>query len=201
MVEHLSDRDLERLRRGGHDHLKIYAAYKAAVEHRGQPTVILVKTVKGWMLGESATGRNAVHQLKKLTEAELKRFRDLMNLPIPDAQVGDAPYYHPGEKVAGSRVPARMSSPAWRELPKRVVRSKPLVLPKEEPLCGIYRGYPAAGLNNHGHCASATQVARRQARSAGGLCRLFPTRHGPSEWTSSSRKLVSIPQRASSTTR
>lgn len=96
MVEHLSDRDLERLRRGGHDHLKIYAAYKAAVEHRGQPTVILVKTVKGWMLGESATGRNAVHQLKKLTEAELKRFRDLMNLPIPDAQVGDAPYYHPG---------------------------------------------------------------------------------------------------------
>jgi pyruvate dehydrogenase E1 component len=131
MVEHLSDRDLERLRRGGHDHLKIYAAYKAAVEHRGQPTVILVKTVKGWMLGESATGRNAVHQLKKLTEAELKRFRDLMNLPIPDAQVGDAPYYHPGEKSPEVEYLRECRRRLGGELPKRVVRSKPLVLPKE----------------------------------------------------------------------
>ncbi|WP_058867410.1 pyruvate dehydrogenase (acetyl-transferring), homodimeric type [Chloracidobacterium thermophilum] len=140
MVEPMSDRDLERLRRGGHDHLKIYAAYKAAVEHQGQPTVILVKTVKGWMLGESATGRNATHQLKKLTEAELRKFRDLMALPIPDAQVGDAPYYHPGEKSPEVEYLRECRRRLGGELPRRVVRSKPLELPRED----LYAEFAAA---------------------------------------------------------
>lgn len=136
----MSDRDLERLRRGGHDHLKIYAAYKAAVEHQGQPTVILVKTVKGWMLGESATGRNATHQLKKLTEAELRKFRDLMALPIPDAQVGDAPYYHPGETSPEVEYLRECRRRLGGELPRRVVRSKPLELPRED----LYAEFAAA---------------------------------------------------------
>lgn len=140
MVEQMSDRDLERLRRGGHDHLKIYAAYKAAVEHQGQPTVILVKTVKGWMLGESATGRNATHQLKKLTEAELRKFRDLMALPIPDAQVGDAPYYHPGETSPEVEYLRECRRRLGGELPRRVVRSKPLELPRED----LYAEFAAA---------------------------------------------------------
>ena len=98
MVEHLSDEDLERLPRGGHDYRKLYAAYQAAIENEGSPTVILAKTVKGWTLGSSFEARNATHQIKKLTVEELKRFRDRLYLEIPDSDLEDdvAPYYHPG---------------------------------------------------------------------------------------------------------
>ena len=72
LVEHLSDEQLQRLRRGGHDPEKVYAAYKAAVEHRGQPTVILAKTIKGYGLGESGEGKNITHQQKKLNEDEMR---------------------------------------------------------------------------------------------------------------------------------
>jgi pyruvate dehydrogenase E1 component len=99
MVEHLSDDDLRRLSRGGHDYRKVYAAFKAARDHVGQPTVILAKTIKGWTL-ESFEGRNATHQMKKLSTADLKAFRDRLYLPISDKELeGDLPpYYHPGEK-------------------------------------------------------------------------------------------------------
>ncbi len=97
MVEHLSDDDLERLPRGGHDYQKLYAAYEMAVQHRGSPTVILTKTVKGWTLGRSVEARNATHQIKKFTEAELRTFRDRLHLDIPDAELTElAPYAHPG---------------------------------------------------------------------------------------------------------
>ena len=77
---------------------KLYAAYKAATEYKGAPTVILAKTVKGWTLGPGVEARNITHQAKKLSEAELKIFRDRLQLPIPDAKLKDAPYYHPGPK-------------------------------------------------------------------------------------------------------
>ena len=80
LVEHLSDDDLTRLRRGGHDHRKLYAAYRAATEFRGGPTVILAKTIKGWTLGPGVEGRNITHQAKKLSEAELRIFRDRLEL-------------------------------------------------------------------------------------------------------------------------
>src|SRR6266852_5111998 len=99
LVEHLSDDDLRKLPRGGHDYHKVYAAFKAAVDHEGSPTVILAKTVKGWTLGPDFEARNATHQIKKMTEEELKTFRDRLYLDIPDEQLeGDAlpPYYHPG---------------------------------------------------------------------------------------------------------
>jgi pyruvate dehydrogenase E1 component len=96
LVEHLSDDDLTKLRRGGHDYRKVYAAYAAAVAHTGSPVVILAKTVKGWTLGPGIEGRNVTHQAKKLTTDELKIFRDRLQLPIPDEQLKDAPYYHPG---------------------------------------------------------------------------------------------------------
>ena len=76
MVEHLSDDELRNLSRGGHDYRKVYAAFKAAREHTGQPTVILAHTIKGWTLGKDFEARNATHQMKKLTVAELKEFRD-----------------------------------------------------------------------------------------------------------------------------
>jgi len=87
MVEHLSDDELRHLRRGGHDYRKVYAAYVAATRHRGQPTVILAKTVKGWTLGSGAEARNITHQMKKLNLDELRKFRDRLELPIPDRQL------------------------------------------------------------------------------------------------------------------
>ncbi|MEY2945739.1 MAG: hypothetical protein RL243_494, partial [Actinomycetota bacterium] len=100
MVENMSDDEIWGLRRGGHDYRKIYAAYKAAMEHKGQPTVILVKTIKGFTLGRSFEGRNATHQMKKMTLDNLKGFRDELHIPITDAQLEDnpyqPPYFHPG---------------------------------------------------------------------------------------------------------
>jgi pyruvate dehydrogenase E1 component len=98
MVSHLSDEDLQKLRRGGHDYRKLYAAYASAVELKGAPVVILAKTVKGWTLGPAVEGRNVTHQAKKLKADDLKAFRDRLELPIPDAEIseGTAPYYHPG---------------------------------------------------------------------------------------------------------
>ena len=100
MVEHLSDDDIWKLKRGGHDYRKIYAAFMAATKHKGQPTVILAKTVKGYGLGPSFEGRNATHQMKKMTLENLKTFRDDMRIPISDAaleaDVYQPPYFHPG---------------------------------------------------------------------------------------------------------
>jgi len=131
LVEHLSDDDLAKLRRGGHDYRKVYAAYKAATEATGAPTVILAKTVKGWTLGPGVEARNITHQAKKLSEAELKIFRDRLELPIPDAKLKDAPYYHPGpdsEEVAYLR---ERRKALGGEIPKRIVRSKPLPAPSD----------------------------------------------------------------------
>ena len=101
MVADLTDDQIWGLKRGGHDYNKIYAAYQAAMNHKGQPTVIIAKTVKGYGLGKSFEGRNATHQMKKLTLDNLKDFRDEMRVPITDAQLEadpyQPPYYHPGQ--------------------------------------------------------------------------------------------------------
>ncbi|MEY2676436.1 MAG: hypothetical protein RL510_456, partial [Actinomycetota bacterium] len=101
LVANMTDDEIWGLKRGGHDYKKIYAAYKAAMEHKGQPTVILAKTIKGYGLGKSFEGRNATHQMKKLTLENLKDFRDEMRVPISDAQLEEnpyqPPYYHPGQ--------------------------------------------------------------------------------------------------------
>ncbi len=130
LVEHLTDDDLAKLRRGGHDYRKVYAAYKAATEHRGVPTVILAKTVKGWTLGPGVEARNITHQAKKLTEAELRVFRDRLELPIPDAALKDAPYYHPGPDSDEVRYLHERRLALGGDLPRRVVRAAPLPSPK-----------------------------------------------------------------------
>jgi len=132
MVDHLSDEQLTRLSRGGHDYRKLYAAFKAARAHVGQPTVIITHTIKGWTLGKDFEARNATHQMKKLTKIELKEFRDRLYLPISDAELeGDLPpYYHPGpdsEEVAYLRERRTLLGGS---LPRRVVRAKPLALPE-----------------------------------------------------------------------
>ncbi|MFW0791792.1 pyruvate dehydrogenase (acetyl-transferring), homodimeric type [Gordonia sp. CPCC 205333] len=100
LVKDLTDPQIWNLKRGGHDYRKIYAAYAAAMSHKGQPTVILAKTIKGYTLGTHFEGRNATHQMKKLTLDDLKAFRDTNRIPITDAQLEDnpylPPYYHPG---------------------------------------------------------------------------------------------------------
>ncbi len=95
MVRHYTDEQLQKLRRGGHDPQKVYAAYQAAVSHQGRPTVILAKTIKGYGLGEAGEGRNITHQQKKLNEDELRHFRSRFGIPIPDDTIADAPFYRP----------------------------------------------------------------------------------------------------------
>jgi pyruvate dehydrogenase E1 component len=133
MVEHLSDEDLPKLRRGGHDYRKLYAAYASALELKDAPTVILAKTIKGWTLGRSIEGRNVTHQAKKLTEEEIKKFRDVLDLPIGDNEIIDGlpPYYHPGSNskevqyllarrhALGGVMPERRTSGVSIELPKK----------------------------------------------------------------------------------
>lgn len=134
LVEHLTDEQVWGLKRGGHDYRKVYAAYKAAMEHKGQPTVILAKTIKGYTLGKSFEGRNATHQMKKLTLDNLKSFRDELRIPISDAQLEEnpyqPPYFHPGSdspeiqymherrRELGGYLPERRSKYVSFELPE-----------------------------------------------------------------------------------
>ena len=133
LVADMTDDEVWGLKRGGHDYKKIYAAYKAALEHKGQPTVILAKTIKGYGLGKSFEGRNATHQMKKLTLENLKDFRDEMRIPISDAQLEEnpyqPPYFHPGQdapeiqymherrRALGGYLPERRSKYASFDLP------------------------------------------------------------------------------------
>ncbi|MFQ5658901.1 MAG: pyruvate dehydrogenase (acetyl-transferring), homodimeric type [Gammaproteobacteria bacterium] len=95
MVANMTDQDIWRLNRGGHDPHKVYAAYTAAVNHKGQPTVILAKTVKGYGMGEAGEGQNITHQQKKMGDDALKAFRERFNIPISDEEIVNAPFYRP----------------------------------------------------------------------------------------------------------
>jgi pyruvate dehydrogenase E1 component len=126
LVSHLSDADIWAMRRGGHDMRKVYAAYQAAREHKGRPTVVLAMTVKGFELGEGFEATNATHQMKKMNIASLRSFRDRIGLPIKDEDLEHAPYFHPGENsdevrylkerraALGGPVPARRTSYSQR---------------------------------------------------------------------------------------
>src|SRR6516165_5635210 len=134
MVAHLSDDQLRNLSRGGHDYRKVYAAFKAATEHVVQPTVMLAHTIKGWTLGPDFEARNATHQMKKLTVAELKEYPDRLYLPIPDEALEAElpPYYHPGENSDEIAYMRERRAALGGYLPKRVVRAKPLTLPGDQ---------------------------------------------------------------------
>ncbi|HEX2738378.1 MAG TPA: pyruvate dehydrogenase (acetyl-transferring), homodimeric type, partial [Acidimicrobiia bacterium] len=142
MVEHLSDDDLRRLPRGGHDYRKVYTAFKAAVEHEGSPTVVLAKTVKGWTLGSDFEARNATHQIKKMTEVELKTFRDRLNLDISDEQLeeGLPPYYHPGKSSPEYEYLMNRRRALDGAVPERVVRKKTFVLPPADTYREVLAG-------------------------------------------------------------
>jgi pyruvate dehydrogenase E1 component len=140
LVEHLPDDELAKLRRGGHDYRKVHAAYAAAVEHRGAPTVILAKTVKGWTLGPGIEGRNVTHQAKKLTADELKIFRDRLELPIPDEKLKEAPYYHPGPDAPEIQYMLERRAALGGMVPKRKVVAKPLPAPSDDAFKEFFAG-------------------------------------------------------------
>ncbi|MEV0429319.1 pyruvate dehydrogenase (acetyl-transferring), homodimeric type [Micromonospora sp. NPDC050495] len=144
MVEHLSDDEIWNLKRGGHDYRKLYAAYKAAMEHTGQPTVILAKTIKGWTLGSHFEARNATHQMKKLTLEDLKLFRDRLYLDIPDKQLEDnpylPPYYRPVDTSDEIEYLHERRKQLGGYLPSRVTRSQPLSLPGDAAYASVKRG-------------------------------------------------------------
>ncbi|HWF80584.1 MAG TPA: pyruvate dehydrogenase (acetyl-transferring), homodimeric type [Streptosporangiaceae bacterium] len=142
IVSHLSDDQVRNLSRGGHDYRKVYAAFKSATEHVGQPTVILAHTIKGWTLGPDFEARNATHQMKKLTVAELKEFRDRLYLEIPDSalEADLPPYYHPGEDSEEISYMKERRQALGGYLPKRVVRSRPLTQPADPAFDELRRG-------------------------------------------------------------
>jgi pyruvate dehydrogenase E1 component len=144
LVEPMSDAEIWNLKRGGHDYRKVYAAYAAATEHHGQPTVILAKTIKGYGLGAHFAGRNATHQMKKMTLDDLKEFRDSQRIPISDKALEEnpylPPYYHPGNDVPEIRYMLDRRRRLGGPVPERRVTAKPLVLPGDKVYDVVRKG-------------------------------------------------------------
>ena len=130
MVEHLSDKELEKMKLGGHDPLKVYSAYKEAVNFKGKPTVILARTIKGYGLGETGEGRNITHNQKKLNEDELIAFRDRFNVPISDEDAIKAPFYRFEKNSVEYKYLKKQREALGGPLPIRLDRSTPLLVPK-----------------------------------------------------------------------
>lgn len=138
MVSHLTDEQLKKMKRGGHDPEKVYTAMKAAVEHKGQPTVILAKTIKGYGLGESGEGKNITHQQKKLNEDELKEFRTRFGIPISDAEIEKVPFYKPADDSAEIKYLKNRRAQFGGPVPERRVVVRPIKTPPEEVFKEFY---------------------------------------------------------------
>ena len=137
MVAHLSDEKLKKLRRGGHDPEKVYAAYAAAMQCHGKPTVVIAKTIKGYGLGEVGEGRNVTHQQKKLNEEELRAFRSRFGIPISDDEVAKAPFYKPPEDSEEMRYLRERREALGGYVPCRPAESPVL----KTPALDDYRGF------------------------------------------------------------
>jgi len=140
LVKNLSDEQLQKLTRGGHDPAKVYAAYKAAMENEGSPTVILAKTIKGYGLGESGEGKNITHQQKKLNEEELREFRSRFGIPISDEEVSKAPFYKPPDDSTEMKYLHAKRKELGGYIPSRKVRCKPVKTPSEKMFEEFYKG-------------------------------------------------------------
>src|SRR4051794_40391452 len=142
LVEGMSDKEIWDLARGGHDYRKVYAAYKAATEHKGQPTVILAKTIKGYTLGSHFEARNSTHQMKKLTAEDLVAFRDRLRLPIPDEQLDKTlpPYYKPAADSDEMQYMLERRRQLGGSVPQRRGAAKPLKAPEDKAFEVLKRG-------------------------------------------------------------
>jgi pyruvate dehydrogenase E1 component len=151
LVKHLSDDQLKRMRLGGHDPVKVYNAYKAAVEHKGQPTVILARTIKGYGLGEAGEGKNITHQQKKLNESDLRLFRTRFGIPVSDDEIAEAPFYRPAEDSPELQYLRERRKTLGGFVPTRSVRVESLQAPLEPVFEEFYKG-------TEGRKASTTMV-------------------------------------------
>jgi pyruvate dehydrogenase E1 component len=151
MVKHLSDDQLKKLPLGGHDPIKVYAAYKAATEHTGSPTVILARTIKGYGLGEAGEGKNITHQQKKMNEEELRAFRTRFGIPVADSEISKAPFYRPPEDSPEIKYLREQRSTLGGYVPSRQTRSQPLARVPSELFEEFYAG-------TEGRKASTTMV-------------------------------------------
>ncbi|MEJ2467054.1 MAG: pyruvate dehydrogenase (acetyl-transferring), homodimeric type [Candidatus Thiodiazotropha sp.] len=140
MVANMTDEDIWRLNRGGHDPHKVYAAYADAVAHKGQPTVILAKTVKGYGMGVAGEGQNITHSQKKMGEASLKAFRDRFNIPISDDQIGAAPFYKPPADSEEMKYMHEHRQALGGYLPQRRSKVEPLVVPPLDDFKALLEG-------------------------------------------------------------
>ncbi len=140
LVEHLSDEQIHKLSRGGHDPEKVFTAYQAAIEHKGAPTVILAATVKGYGLGESGEGRNITHQQKKLNEDELKEFRTRFGIPVSDEHAAHAPFYRPPDDTREIQYMLSRRAELGGFLPERRVKYSPFPAPKMEAFNEFLKG-------------------------------------------------------------
>ena len=136
----MTDEQIHKLLRGGHDSRKVYAAYRAAMEHKGQPTVILAKTVKGYGLGEAGEGRNISHQQKKLNEKELREFRARFGVPIDDDTIAETPFFRPAPDSRETKYLLGQRKNLGGFLPQRIVKPKPLDVPKLEAFADLLKG-------------------------------------------------------------
>src|SRR5687767_8887496 len=152
MVAHLSDEQLKKLTLGGHDPVKVFAAYKAAVEHKGQPTVILARTIKGYGIGEAGEGKNITHQPKKLNEDELKAFRTRFGIPIGDDEVSKAPFYRPADASPEVSYLTERRKQLGGFVPSRTVQVEPL---KTDSLPDLFKEFHAG---SEGRAASTTMA-------------------------------------------
>lgn len=140
MVNHLTDDQIRKLLRGGHDPAKVYAAYKTAIDHRGSPTVILAKTVKGYGLGEAGEGRNVTHQQKKLNERELREFRTRFDIPLADEEVVETPFYRPPVDSPETQYVLERRKQLGGFLPQRKVKAPSLKLPDSGEYAEFFKG-------------------------------------------------------------
>jgi pyruvate dehydrogenase E1 component len=151
MVKHLSDDQLKKMTLGGHDPIKVFNAYKAANEHKGAPTVILARTIKGYGLGEAGEGKNITHQQKKMNEEELRAFRTRFGIPISDAEVGKTPFYRPAEDSIEIKYMRDRRKALGGYVPTRKNRSEPLKSVSSELFEEFHKG-------TEGRKASTTMV-------------------------------------------
>src|SRR4051812_29405904 len=151
MVKHLTDDQLKTLTLGGHDPVKVYNAYKAATEHKGAPTDILARTIKGYGLGEAGEGKNITHQQKKMNDEELRAFRTRFAIPISDAEIHDAPFYRPADDSIEIKYMRERRQALGGYIPNRKVRSAPLATVSHEAFEEFHKG-------TEGRKASTTMV-------------------------------------------
>ena len=197
----MSDEQIWSLTRGGHDPSKVYAAYAAAVAHKGQPTVILAKTVKGYGMGEAGEGQNITHQQKKMGEAVLKEFRDRFSLPVTDEQIKEVPFLKLAEDSPEMVYLRERRAALGGSLPARRAKSESLQIPPLSTFDAQLKSTEGARSRPRWRSSASSTRCCATSRSASGSCRSCRTRAAPSAWRACSASSASSARSASSTSR